>query len=149
LLTLLHLRELARKSGKPLNIVSEMLDDHNRELAESTDADDFIVSDKLVSLMLAQLAETAELSHVFASLLSSEGSEVRLHPIEWYVKLGVPVDFNSVIAAAREHGDTAIGIRKAGELIGKANTDEVLLNPIRDEKTVFKAGDKLVILTND
>ena len=149
LLTLLHLRELARKSGKPLNIVSEMLDDHNRELAESTDADDFIVSDKLVSLMLAQLAETAELSHVFASLLSSEGSEVRLHPIEWYVKLGVPVDFNSVIAAAREHGDTAIGIRKAGELIGKANTDEVLLNPIRQEKTVFKAGDKLVILTND
>lgn len=149
LLTLLHLRELARKTGKTLNIVSEMLDDHNRELAQSTDADDFIVSDKLVSLMLAQLAETAELSHVFAALLSSQGSEVRLHPIEWYVKLGVPVDFNSVIAAARSHGDTAIGIRKPGSLIGKGNTDEVLLNPDRTAKTVYQAGDKLVVLTND
>jgi len=107
------------------------------------------VSDKLVSLMLAQLAETAELSHVFAALLSSEGSEVRLHPIEWYVKLGVPVDFNSIIAAARGHGDTAIGIRNAGELIGKAHTDEVLLNPDRIEKRIYKTGDKLVVLTND
>jgi Trk K+ transport system NAD-binding subunit len=149
LLTLLHLRELSRKSGKALNIVSEMLDDHNRELAETTDADDFIVSDKLVSLMLAQLAETAELSHVFAALLSSQGSEVRLHPVEWYVKLGVPVDFNSVIAAARGHGDTAIGYRKPGNLIGKSNTDEVLLNPDRATKTVYAAGDKLVVLTND
>lgn len=149
LLTLLHLRELYRNSGKALNIVSEMIDDHNRELAETTDADDFIVSDKLVSLMLAQLAESAELSHVFAALLSSQGSELRLHPIEWYVKLGVPVDFNSVIAAARNHGDSAIGVRKPGQLIGKSNTDEVLLNPDRNHKSVYQKGDKLVVLTND
>ena len=42
--------------------VSEMLDVRNRELAEVTSADDFIVSDKLVSLMLSQVSENRELT---------------------------------------------------------------------------------------
>ena len=39
-----------------------MLDVRNRELAEVTQADDFIVSDKLVSLMLAQVSENKDLT---------------------------------------------------------------------------------------
>src|SRR5690606_124220 len=43
LVTLLHLREIGENAGTELNIVSEMLDDRNREIAEVTKADDFIV----------------------------------------------------------------------------------------------------------
>lgn len=149
LMSLLHLRELAKRSGGSLNIVSEMLDDHNRELAESTDADDFIVSDKLVSLMLAQLEENAELAHVFSKLLSSEGSEVRLHPIEWYVKLGVEVDFNTVVAAALAQGDSAIGLSLPNTKNYFGHRYGVRLNPIRTEKVAFAPGDKVVVLTNE
>ena len=149
LLTLLHLREMAKKQGAALNIVSEMLDDRNRELAETTDADDFIVSDKLVSLMLAQLEENPELTHVFDALLSSDGSEIRLHPAEWYVALGVPVDFNTVIAAAAKHQDSAVGF----SIVSQKNLDHrlfgVTLNPNRTEKVVFEPGDRIVVLTND
>ncbi len=49
LVTLLHLRDLAERNDLDLNIVSEMLDDANRELAEVARADDLIVSDKLVA----------------------------------------------------------------------------------------------------
>ena len=45
------------KRGESFTIVSEMLDIRNRELAEVTRADDFIVSDKLVSLIMTQIAE--------------------------------------------------------------------------------------------
>ena len=38
-----------------------MRDINNRSLAEVTQADDFIVSDKLVSLMLAQVSENKKL----------------------------------------------------------------------------------------
>lgn len=149
LLTLLHLREMAKKQGATLNIVSEMLDDRNRELAETTDADDFIVSDKLVSLMLAQLEENPELSHVFDALLSSDGSEIRLHPVEWYVALGEPVDFNTVVAAAAKHFDSAVGY----SLVSKRETDHrlfgVTLNPDRTQKVTFAPGDRIVVLTND
>ena len=149
LMALLHLRELAKRTGASLNIVSEMLDDHNRELAESTDADDFIVSDKLVSLMLAQLEENAELAHVFSALLSSEGSEVRLHPVEWYVKLGVPVDFNTVIAAAASQGDSAIGLSLPNSKTLLGHQYGVRLNPDRKQQVVFSSGDKVVVLTNE
>ena len=50
LVTLLHLRDIAAKPAERFSIVSEMLDVRNRDLAEVTRADDFIVSDRLVSL---------------------------------------------------------------------------------------------------
>ena len=57
LITLLHLRALAEKQSQRFSIVSEMLDARNRELAEVARADDFIVGDKLVSQLLAQMSE--------------------------------------------------------------------------------------------
>src|SRR5690606_38263864 len=51
LITLLHLRDISQKLGVAFNIVSEMQDIGNKELAEVTKASDFIVSDRLISLM--------------------------------------------------------------------------------------------------
>ena len=61
LITLLHLRNLADAAGVRLSIVSEMMDLRNRALAQIARADDFIVSDKLVSLMMSQLSENKNL----------------------------------------------------------------------------------------
>ncbi len=57
LVTLLHLRDIAEQHRHPFSIVSEMLDVRNRELAKVTQADDFILSHQLTSLMLAQVSE--------------------------------------------------------------------------------------------
>jgi voltage-gated potassium channel Kch len=59
LITLLHLRDIANKTGQDFSIVSQMLDVRNRNLAEVTRADDFIVSDKLISLMLCRSPRTS------------------------------------------------------------------------------------------
>ena len=55
LITLLHLRDIASRSGHDFSIMSEMLDLRNRALAEVTQADDFIVSDRMTSLLLSQV----------------------------------------------------------------------------------------------
>jgi ion channel POLLUX/CASTOR len=68
LVTLLHLRDIAGRDETPFSIVSEMLDLRNRELAEAAQVDDFIVSDHLLSLMLSQLSENAELFDIFMDL---------------------------------------------------------------------------------
>lgn len=149
LLTLLHLRKIAKREGAKLNIVSEMLDDRNRELAQTTDADDFIVSDNLVSLMLAQLAENQALRGIFDAVLTSEGSEIRLHPAEWYVKLNVPVDLNTVICSAIRHQESALGYSICKDQATDSRLYGVVLNPDRSEKVVFQQGDKIVVLTND
>ena len=65
LVTLLHLRDIEEKHGDTFSVVSEMLDARNQKLAEVTGTDDFIVSENLVSLLLAQLAENKALAAVF------------------------------------------------------------------------------------
>ena len=146
LVTLLQLRDIADTTGVDLNIVSEMLDDGNRELAEVTEADDFIVSDKLVSLVLAQIAENRELTAVFDTLFSSEGSEIYLSPAEDYVELGVDVDMTVLIEAAQRRGETAIGFRIGEHAHAASQQYGVRVNPAKSTTVAFTSGDRVIVL---
>ncbi|MCR2764866.1 hypothetical protein NQ152_15245 [Microbacterium sp. zg.B48] len=149
LVTLLHLRDIADKQAISVNIVSEMLDDRNRELAEVTRADDFIVSDRLVSLMLSQISESEHLVAVFAELFSSSGVEVYLRPAELYIVPEMTVDFYTVTSAASARGETAIGYRVASDAHSSAAAYGVHLNPLKSEQRAFEAGDCIIVLAHD
>ncbi|MCA0218126.1 MAG: potassium transporter TrkA [Actinobacteria bacterium] len=146
LITLLQLRDIEDRAGVDLNIVSEMLDDRNRELAEVTNADDFIVSDKLISLMLSQVSENKKLTQVFDDLFSSVGSEVYLQPVEQYVAPGTAVNFYTVLEAARRRGETALGYRVAADAHKSDKGYGVTVNPVKTESVTFSAGDKIIVL---
>jgi len=146
LVTLLHLREIADAAGVELNVVSEMLDDRNRELAEVTKADDFIVSEKLVSLMLSQVSENERLSDVFGVLFDSDGSEVYIRPTELYIRPGTEVDFYTVLEAARRVNETAIGYRIAAHSHDADAAYGVHVNPRKGERVAFAPGDKIIVL---
>jgi voltage-gated potassium channel Kch len=149
LFTLLHLRDIEDQQGIDLNIVSEMLDDRNRELAEVTKADDFIVSDKLISLMLSQVSENKQLTDVFSTLFSSVGSEVYLRPAELYVTTGAPLDFYTVLESAARKGETAIGYRVAALARTADAAYGVHINPAKSETITFAPGDKVIVLAED
>ena len=149
LITLLHLRDIEEKAGIDLNIVSEMLDDRNRELAEVTKADDFIVSDNLISLLLSQISENKQLTDVFETLFSADGSEIYLRPAELYITEGASVDFYAVLEAARRRGETAIGYRIASLARSSADHYGVRVNPLKTDAVSFSAGDKIIVLAED
>ena len=111
LVTLLHLRDIADHVDHRFSIVSEMLDMRNRTLAEVTRADDFIVSGRLVSLLMSQIAENKELNAVFADIFDAGGSEIYLKPVGDYVRLDEPVNFYTIVEAARRRGEVALGYR--------------------------------------
>jgi len=146
LITLLQLRDIEDRAGVDLNIVSEMLDDRNRELAEVTNADDFIVSDKLISLVLSQVSENKKLTEVFNTLFSADGPEVYLNDAALYVADGASVDFYTVLEAARRRGETAIGYRVAADARDSAKAYGVHVNPQKGEKVSFSTGDKVIVL---
>ena len=146
LVTLLHLREIAEQSGHRFSIVSEMLDVRNRALAEVTGADDFIVSDHLASLMMCQVSENRELSTVFEDLISPEGSELYLKPATDYVKPGVPLNFYTVVEAARRRGEVAVGYRLDAETGDPEASYGVHLNPDKSRPITFDERDKLIVL---
>jgi ion channel POLLUX/CASTOR len=146
LVTLLHLREISERSGGRFSIVSEMLDVRNRELAEVTGADDFIVSDHLASLMMCQVSENRDLSTVFEGLISAEGSELYLKSASEYVKPGVPMNFYTVIEAARRRGEVTVGYRLAAETSDPAASYGVYLNPEKSRRVTFSGQDRLIVL---
>lgn len=146
LITLLQLRDMARDQGKSFNIVSEMLDDKNRRLAERTEADDFIVSDQLIGLMMSQISENPNLAEVFRYLFSSDGSEITLEPAGWYVKVDQDLDMHVLVEAASKRNETAIGYRLKAEESDPDKQFGIYLNP--EKSTVFKlsAEDKVIVL---
>ena len=149
LVTLLHLRDIADKDETPFSIVSEMLDLRNRELAEVAHVDDFIVSDHLVSLMMTQLSENAELFPVFTDIFDPEGSEIYLKPVSNYVETGKPVNFYTATEAARRHGHVAIGYRLVRESGEAAKSYGVHTNPKKSEIVTFALEDKIIVLAED
>jgi len=147
LITLLHIRNISEETGVALNVVSEMFDQKNRQLAEVTKADDFIVSDNLTSLMMAQLSENVQLKRVFDELFGAEGSEIYLKPSVEYVAVDTEVNFYTILEAAASKGQTAIGYRRAEHAYAADKMYGVDLNPRKSEKFVVRPDDKVIVLS--
>jgi len=146
LICLVHLRDISEKARKDFSVVSEMLDVQNRELAEVAKADDFIVSDNLLSLLMTQIAENKDLEKVYDCLFNDEGAEIYLNPVEEYLDIHEPTDFYKVIESASKIGHTAIGYRSLNQKVMNYGKFGVVLNPLKSNQINFEQGDFLIVL---
>lgn len=149
LVTLLHLRDMAAQAGNRFSIVSEMLDMRNRGLAEVTRADDFIVSERLVSLYLSQISENKALNAIFTDIFDAEGSEIYLRPAAGYVAPGSAVSFYTVVESARRRGEIAIGYRVKALAADAARAYGVVVNPAKSKAITFAPDDRIIVVAED
>lgn len=149
LITLLHLRNIAELTGKQFSIVSEMLDIRNRRLAEVAKVNDFIVSDTIISLLIAQVSENNLLNAVFEDIFDSDGSELYIKPMDQYVTLQEPVSFYTVLEAARRKGETAFGYKLASEAKQDNASGGVHINPNKSVMIPFTEGDSVIVAAED
>lgn len=139
LLALLTLRMIWPAGRKPpVRILAQVLDQRNVELATATGVDDFIVSDALASLMLAQLSERAELQAVFDDLFDPEGAVIELRPAPRFVA-EIDVSYAQVVVAGAAQGVSVIGWRRG-------STGEVVLNPAKDSTVRLGPDDQVLIV---
>lgn len=138
LLTLLAFHSMAQTEGTSSRIVAELLDQRHAPLAEASGADDFIVSDQLTSLMLAQLSENIELRQVFADLFDRDGCAVELRPAARYGAQHATA-FAQVVLSASMQGHSAIGYLRAGD-------GEVVVNPPKSEPLRFSKDDEILVI---
>ena len=148
-MTLLHLRDIASRTDNRFSMVSEMIDLRNRRLAEVTRADDFIVSDRLVSLYLTQLSENKSLHQVFDDIFDAAGSEIYLRPAGEYVATGRAVDFYTVLESARRRGEIAIGYRLRSKATDAEAGDGVVVTPPKSRQVTFDSADLVIVLAED
>lgn len=149
LVTLLHTRDILRRLNAPARIVSELLDDRNRILAQVADVEDVIVSGQIVSLITTQLSEDHRLGEVYDQLLRSGGCEIYLRPVERYVGLGDgPVSFATLIASGARYGESAIGYCLNHEA-GMPPSEWVRINPAKSTMFQPEAGDRVIVLAKN
>ena len=137
MLTLLAMSRTWADDPKRPRVVAEMLDRSNVAVAQTTGVDDFIVSDELSSLMMAQLSERLELQDVFAELFDADGCFVSLQPAELYAPQH-EVAWASVVASAAERGASALGYR--------LGMQPVAMNPAKSTRVRLGVGDQVLVL---
>lgn len=147
LITLLHLRNIGEKWGMVLNIVSEMLDVKNRDLASVTNADDFIVSDDIISMIISQVSENKYMMQIFEQLFKAEGNEIYLKPAIGYIEPDKEIDFYTVLASAINKNEIAIGYRLIEHQRDKSMNYGIFLNPVKSEKFSLSSIDFVIVLS--
>jgi K+/H+ antiporter YhaU regulatory subunit KhtT len=149
LVSLLHIRDIVQKNNYKTNIVSEMLDQRNSDLARISRKNDFIVSDKIISLLLSMISENKYLKPVIDDLLDADGSEIYFKPINNYVNSKQKYNFYQICAAASEYGHVAIGYRKMSESNNSEKSYGIVLNPNKSHTISFEDEDMLIVLAED
>ena len=118
LITLLHLPYFSEYHDPHFKIVSEILDMKTRILANVTNADDFIVSDHFIRLLMSQ-----------------------------YVTLHEPVNFYTVLESAYRKNETAIVYRLMDEAKSKEKNYGVVINPVKNKRVTFNEKDMIIVIS--
>ncbi len=98
---------------------------------------------------MSQLSENADLMDVFTDIFDPEGSEIYLKPIGNYVITGEPINFYTVVEAARRRGETALGYRITSQANEAGKSYGVYTNPKKSEQVTFAAEDKIIVISED
>ncbi len=146
---LLHIRDLAQKHNLKFGVTSEMLDIRNQKLANGTNVSDFVISNNIVSLMLAQISENRLLVPIFTDLLDADGSEIYLKPAAGYVQLGQPVDLHTVAHAVAQRHEVFIGYKTVAIDADGQEQLQVITNPNKRDIVTFGEQDCLIVLAED
>lgn len=141
LLSVLALRQRFAAEGRQVQIVSEMLDPRSVPIAATSGADDFIVSEELTSLMLAQLSGRRELSLVFEDLFDMGGASIQMLPASNF-EVASGSSYADWVRSAGGYSLTAIGYRQAA-------TGAVVLNPAKSATINLVDGDELVVISSN
>lgn len=146
LLTLLMLRAREEETGRALPVVAELRDPRSLALAPLGPASDVVVRGELTALLMAQLSHSPELAAVFDEIFAVRGGALALRPAGEYVRPGAEAAFATVVAAALERGECALGYRVPAH--PGSPSDGLRLCPGKSRRRVWDARDEILVLTS-
>lgn len=150
LLLLRKLRSELSRDGRRSQTITQVMNADNQDLIVSSMVDDFIVSNRMITMLLAQLSEQPGISKIYEELFSEEGSEIYLKQSHLYFEdLPLELPFGSVMEAAAKRGEICIGVREKAAFNDAGRNYGITLNP--DKQRIFRIhrDDTLVVLAED
>ncbi|MEI0508841.1 CASTOR/POLLUX-related putative ion channel [Brachyspira intermedia] len=132
---LLIIREIIKKEKLNIAILSLLNSIQKRNLIYSDDVRDFIVSGKLIGMLMAQASISSNILYIFYGLLSRNGKDIIMSPYSDY--------FNE----SRTFKDVYFTLlKKKTILIGIKRYNDIILNP--NSECMLDNKDEIVIITN-
>lgn len=136
--------------SKSTKLITEILDSQNDDLVAKAGVQDVIISNRLVSMIMAQISESPDIEKVYDDIFQEDGSEIYLKPADLYFKtLPDKVSFADMMAIAQERGEICIGVKIMQQESDKTNNNGVKLIPEKNTMFVLQPEDSLVVLAED
>ncbi|KAL5567346.1 hypothetical protein UlMin_030510 [Ulmus minor] len=136
------IREMQQASHKSI-IISEILDSRTRNLVSVSRISDYVLSNELVSMALAMVAEDKQINRVLEELFAEEGNEMYIKPAEFYLFDQEELCFYDIMIRARQRQEIVIGYRLT-------NTECAIINPPdKSEPRKWSHDDVFVVIAFD
>ena len=156
IVVLLHLRKLQKAladAGRIVDtkLVTEVLESANRELVAHAGVNDFIISNRMVSMIFTQISEEPDIQKVYDNLFAEEGSEIYVKPAPLYFDtLPITCRFGDLMRVTQKRDEEiCLGYKlKALESDADANYGVKLIPP-KDSEITLNEEDCLVVVAED
>ncbi|XP_075075855.1 ion channel CASTOR isoform X5 [Nicotiana tabacum] len=133
--------EMQQASDKSV-IISEILDPRTKNLLSMSKISDYVLSNELVSMALAMVAEDRQINDVLEELFAEEGNEMQIRGADLYLCEGEELSFYEVLLRARQRREIVIGYRLA-------NAEKAIINPpAKTERRRWSVKDVFVIIAD-
>ena len=137
------------KVGKT-KLITEVLDSENQPLVARAGVQDFIISNRFVSMLLAQISEDGDIKQVYDDLFEEDGSEIYLKSADLYFEqLPIEVSYADMIAIAQKREEVCLGVKLHEHEQNPDRNYGVKLIPEKDVRYTIGPEDALVVLAED
>lgn len=131
-------------------LITEVMDSSNQDLISQAGVKDFIISNRFISMLIAQMSEEARIKEVYDILFSEDGSEIYLKPISLYFdEIPEAVTYADCMAMAQKREEVCLGIKIDADVLDAERNFGVKLIPEKGTVYNFKPEDCLVVLAED
>lgn len=131
--------EMQQASDKSV-IISEILDPRTKNLLSMSRISDYVLSNELVSMALAMVAEDRQINDVLEELFAEEGNEMHIRQADLYIKEGEELSFYEILLRARQRREIVIGYRLG-------NVEKAVINPPgKMEKRKWSLKDVFIVI---
>ncbi|KAK1318604.1 putative ion channel CASTOR [Acorus calamus] len=131
--------EMQQASDKTV-IISEILDPRTKNLLSMSKISDYVLSNELVSMALAMVAEDRQINDVLEELFAEEGNEMHLRLADLYLREDEELSFYEIMLRARQRREIVIGYRLASE-------EKAVINPpSKDVRQNWSLKDVFVVI---
>ncbi|MEO0475269.1 MAG: hypothetical protein AAF085_04745 [Planctomycetota bacterium] len=153
IIILLQLRRIFESFPDEANstkLISEVMNSDNMELVARAGVNDFIVSNRLISMLLSQISEEQSINDVYDDIFEEDGSEIYLKPASLYFnELPAEYSFADMMAIAQRRKEVCIGIKIAALETAIDQNFGVTLIPEKNTTYNLKPDDRLIVVAED